>query len=229
MRNNRRGWILHPFPPRPREHDPEHVRRSPPLRPDRERDQRHFLRRAPLFPSRQKQAHLLVPQAPHLVQRWSWCVPRIFLRNYRSYSCLKVVHHSMARSSILTLRRCHHSPLHVRLMEVGPLRLVPGGDGKLIEVEGAWNEYTNILFRQSPHSFARLLRPDWTTLQSISRLERVTPTSIPTAIFTNFQRCGNPLTDVKRADRTHADGYACRRVSQELVQGVPRILESRCN
>lgn len=31
-------------------------------------------------------------------------------------------------------------------MEVGPFRLVPGGNGKLVEVEAAWNEYTNILF-----------------------------------------------------------------------------------
>ena len=35
------------------------------------------------------------------------------------------------------------------LMEVGPLRLVPGGDGKLKEVEGAWNEYANVVFSQS--------------------------------------------------------------------------------
>ncbi|KAL8283707.1 hypothetical protein RQP46_005502 [Phenoliferia psychrophenolica] len=36
------------------------------------------------------------------------------------------------------------------LMEVGPLRLVPGGDGKLKEVEGAWNEYANVVFIDQP-------------------------------------------------------------------------------
>lgn len=35
-------------------------------------------------------------------------------------------------------------------MEVGPLRLVPGGNGQLREVEGAWNEYTNLLFIDQP-------------------------------------------------------------------------------
>lgn len=34
-------------------------------------------------------------------------------------------------------------------MEVGPLRLVPGSDGKLREVEGAWNEYANVIFSES--------------------------------------------------------------------------------
>jgi len=32
------------------------------------------------------------------------------------------------------------------LMEVGPLRLVPGEQGKLKEVDGAWNEYANVIF-----------------------------------------------------------------------------------
>ncbi|KAM0793726.1 hypothetical protein ACM66B_001150 [Microbotryomycetes sp. NB124-2] len=36
------------------------------------------------------------------------------------------------------------------LMEVGPLRLEPGGNGKLKEVEGAWNEYANIIFIDQP-------------------------------------------------------------------------------
>lgn len=73
-------------------------------------------------------------------------------------------------------------------MEVGPLRLVPGGDGKLKEVEGAWNEYTNILFRKSP-SCPRIPPRTHTMLrQSINQLERVIPTSIPIAIFTNYQR-----------------------------------------
>lgn len=31
-------------------------------------------------------------------------------------------------------------------MEIGPYRLVPNGDGKLVEAEGAWNEYTNVIF-----------------------------------------------------------------------------------
>lgn len=44
------------------------------------------------------------------------------------------------------------------LMEVGPLRLVPGAGGELEEVEGAWNEYANLLFSQSRHS-ALVLRP----------------------------------------------------------------------
>jgi carboxypeptidase D len=38
------------------------------------------------------------------------------------------------------------------LMEVGPLRMVlgdkDGAKGKLREAEGAWNEYTNILFSE---------------------------------------------------------------------------------
>lgn len=40
-------------------------------------------------------------------------------------------------------------------MEVGPLRLVPGGEGKLKEVEGAWNEYANILFSELAAGNAR--------------------------------------------------------------------------
>lgn len=31
-------------------------------------------------------------------------------------------------------------------MEIGPYRLVPNGDGKLVEAEGAWNEYANVIF-----------------------------------------------------------------------------------
>jgi len=31
-------------------------------------------------------------------------------------------------------------------MEIGPFRLVPNGDGKLVEAEGAWNEYANVIF-----------------------------------------------------------------------------------
>lgn len=34
------------------------------------------------------------------------------------------------------------------LMEVGPLRLVPGGEGKLKVLEGAWTEYANVLFSE---------------------------------------------------------------------------------
>ncbi|GAA5961249.1 hypothetical protein JCM3765_002884 [Sporobolomyces pararoseus] len=36
------------------------------------------------------------------------------------------------------------------MMEVGPLRLVPGGQGQLKEVEGAWNEYANVIFIDQP-------------------------------------------------------------------------------
>ncbi|KAG0150571.1 hypothetical protein CROQUDRAFT_72854 [Cronartium quercuum f. sp. fusiforme G11] len=36
------------------------------------------------------------------------------------------------------------------LMEIGPLRMVLKGDGKLREAEGAWNEYVNILFIDQP-------------------------------------------------------------------------------
>ncbi|KPV77963.1 uncharacterized protein RHOBADRAFT_50486 [Rhodotorula graminis WP1] len=36
------------------------------------------------------------------------------------------------------------------LMEVGPFRLVPNGDGKLVEAEGAWNEYANVIFIDQP-------------------------------------------------------------------------------
>lgn len=32
------------------------------------------------------------------------------------------------------------------LMEVGPIRLIPGSGGKLKVLEGAWNEYANVLF-----------------------------------------------------------------------------------
>jgi carboxypeptidase D len=31
-------------------------------------------------------------------------------------------------------------------MEIGPFRLVPNSDGKLRELEGAWNEYANVIF-----------------------------------------------------------------------------------
>ncbi|GJN92002.1 hypothetical protein Rhopal_005030-T1 [Rhodotorula paludigena] len=36
------------------------------------------------------------------------------------------------------------------MMEVGPFRLVPNGDGKLVEAEGAWNEYSNVIFIDQP-------------------------------------------------------------------------------
>ncbi|GAA5899241.1 S10 family peptidase [Sporobolomyces salmoneus] len=36
------------------------------------------------------------------------------------------------------------------MMEVGPLRLVPGGQSELQEVEGAWNEYANVIFIDQP-------------------------------------------------------------------------------
>jgi hypothetical protein len=35
-------------------------------------------------------------------------------------------------------------------MEIGPLRMVEGKKGQqVIEQEGAWNEYANVLFRES--------------------------------------------------------------------------------
>ncbi|KAJ8297313.1 Pheromone-processing carboxypeptidase KEX1 [Rhodotorula toruloides] len=36
------------------------------------------------------------------------------------------------------------------MMEIGPYRLVPNGDGKLVEAEGAWNEYANVIFVDQP-------------------------------------------------------------------------------
>ncbi|GAA5923503.1 uncharacterized protein JCM15063_003667 [Sporobolomyces koalae] len=36
------------------------------------------------------------------------------------------------------------------MMEVGPLRLVPGANGQLKEVDGAWNEYANVIFIDQP-------------------------------------------------------------------------------
>ncbi|BGP58777.1 Cell death protease [Rhodotorula toruloides] len=36
------------------------------------------------------------------------------------------------------------------MMEIGPHRLVPNGDGKLVEAEGAWNEYANVIFIDQP-------------------------------------------------------------------------------
>ncbi|TKA56403.1 hypothetical protein B0A53_01973 [Rhodotorula sp. CCFEE 5036] len=36
------------------------------------------------------------------------------------------------------------------LMEIGPFRLVPNSDGKLRELEGAWNEYANVIFIDQP-------------------------------------------------------------------------------
>ena len=38
------------------------------------------------------------------------------------------------------------------MMEVGPLRLVPGSQGQLKEVPSAWNEYANVIFSQSTPS-----------------------------------------------------------------------------
>lgn len=37
-------------------------------------------------------------------------------------------------------------------MEIGPFRLVPNSDGKLRELEGAWNEYANVIFSAYPDS-----------------------------------------------------------------------------
>ncbi|GAA6011719.1 hypothetical protein JCM11491_000728 [Sporobolomyces phaffii] len=36
------------------------------------------------------------------------------------------------------------------MMEVGPLRLVPGAKGQLVEATGAWNEYANVIFLDQP-------------------------------------------------------------------------------
>ncbi|KAM0756169.1 alpha/beta-hydrolase [Meredithblackwellia eburnea MCA 4105] len=36
------------------------------------------------------------------------------------------------------------------MMEIGPLRVIPGSDGKLKETEGAWNEYANVIFVDQP-------------------------------------------------------------------------------
>lgn len=34
------------------------------------------------------------------------------------------------------------------LMETGPFRLAPGSKGELVEAEGAWNEYANVVFSE---------------------------------------------------------------------------------
>lgn len=71
------------------------------------------------------------------------------------------------------------------LMEVGPLRLVPGSNGQLKEVDAAWNEYANIIFGMS-----RLPLPEYsawlTGEQWINLLERVTHTSAQMDTCTNF-------------------------------------------
>ncbi|GAA5861536.1 hypothetical protein JCM1840_005403 [Sporobolomyces johnsonii] len=36
------------------------------------------------------------------------------------------------------------------MMEIGPFRLVRGGNGELTEVDGAWNEYANVIFIDQP-------------------------------------------------------------------------------
>ncbi|GAA5958162.1 hypothetical protein JCM21900_002928 [Sporobolomyces salmonicolor] len=36
------------------------------------------------------------------------------------------------------------------MMEIGPFRLMRGGNGELTEVEGAWNEYANVIFIDQP-------------------------------------------------------------------------------
>ncbi|GAA5912118.1 hypothetical protein JCM6882_003058 [Rhodosporidiobolus microsporus] len=36
------------------------------------------------------------------------------------------------------------------MMEVGPFRLVPNSGGELVEAEGAWNEYANVIFIDQP-------------------------------------------------------------------------------
>ncbi|GAA6041532.1 hypothetical protein JCM8097_004247 [Rhodosporidiobolus ruineniae] len=36
------------------------------------------------------------------------------------------------------------------LMEIGPFKLVPNGGGELVEAEGAWNEYANVIFIDQP-------------------------------------------------------------------------------
>ncbi|GAA6008167.1 hypothetical protein JCM10207_007051 [Rhodosporidiobolus poonsookiae] len=36
------------------------------------------------------------------------------------------------------------------MMEIGPFRLVPNGGGELVEAEGAWNEYANVIFIDQP-------------------------------------------------------------------------------
>lgn len=64
-------------------------------------------------------------------------------------------------------------------MEVGPIRLVPGGKGELKEVEGAWNEYANIIFGKCDRSCSsarEIGEADvgfWVVSQSTSLLERV--------------------------------------------------------
>ncbi|CEQ38572.1 SPOSA6832_00002 [Sporobolomyces salmonicolor] len=41
------------------------------------------------------------------------------------------------------------------MMEIGPFRLVRGGNGELTEVEGAWNEYANVIFNADGPNSAR--------------------------------------------------------------------------
>ncbi|GAA5845127.1 hypothetical protein JCM11251_008003 [Rhodosporidiobolus azoricus] len=36
------------------------------------------------------------------------------------------------------------------MMEIGPFRLVPNSGGELVEAEGAWNEYANVIFIDQP-------------------------------------------------------------------------------
>lgn len=77
------------------------------------------------------------------------------------------------------------------LMEVGPLRLVPGGKGQLKEVEGAWNEYTNMIFSKLELTFGDL-GGMLLTLDPLSQLinlsVQATPTWQLTTTFTNCQK-----------------------------------------
>lgn len=82
--------------------------------------------------------------ADHAVQRLLFFRRRVSRSHISPHTC----------QLWLTLASCS-------LMELGPFRLEPGGNGKLRQLEGAWNEYANVLFSEFPmctHEGAKLIR-----------------------------------------------------------------------
>lgn len=119
------------------------------------------------------------------------------------------------------------------LMEIGPLRMAEGLKGQVVEQDGAWNEYANVLFSESScHDCGAELRvPAWTCcaprcacrhqhwLMLASQCHCSRPASRDGLLL-------RPQPEV-RAQRGRGRRTDCH-LPQELLRGLSRVRQDGC-
>lgn len=108
------------------------------------------------------------------------------------------------------------------LMEIGPFRLIEGTQ-TLKEIDGAWNEYANVLFGNSP-SPACLLHETLTPSQSINLPARAIATSARTIMCMSWTWCVILCSVTVLRSFARIGSKSRSRLPSPLLRHLPRVL-----